>query len=74
MNTNEARALKVFGKNIGDLRRARGMTQEQLAEKSNLALPTIAAIERGTRWPRISTLQKLAKALQVSGGELLDRL
>lgn len=74
MSAKEAHDLKVFGKNIAELRRARGMTQEQLAEQSDLALPTIAAIERGKRWPRLSTLQKLAKTLRVSSGELLKDL
>ncbi|MGW4370780.1 helix-turn-helix domain-containing protein [Nocardia takedensis] len=74
MSTNEAQALSMFGKNIATIRRVRGMTQERLAEKSDLALPTIAAIERGKRWPRLSTLQKIAKALHVPSGELLNKL
>ncbi|MGV9676456.1 helix-turn-helix domain-containing protein [Nocardia sp. NPDC003482] len=74
MNIREAAALKTFGKKIAELRRARGLTQEQLAERSDLALPTIAAIERGKRWPRLMTLQKLAKALHVPTGDLFERL
>ncbi|MGQ4615188.1 helix-turn-helix domain-containing protein [Nocardia sp. R7R-8] len=74
MNAKEARALRSFGKNIAALRRASGLTQEQLAERSDLAVATIASIEQGKRWARLTTLQRLANALRVTTAELLNRL
>ena len=67
----ESKLLKTFGKRVADIRRTRGLTQEQLAEKANITPLSIAFIEQGRRWPRLSTLNKLAKCLDVSASEFL---
>lgn len=72
--SQEAKYLAVFGKRVAELRRKRGFTQEQLAEKTGLAQRTIASIEQGQRWARLSTLHKLAKGVGVSTDELLKGL
>lgn len=72
MTSKEAKYLAVFGKRVAELRHKRGLTQEQLAEKAGLAQRTIASIEQGQRWAKLSTLTKLAKALGVPRKELLD--
>ncbi|HJQ09075.1 MAG TPA: helix-turn-helix transcriptional regulator [Candidatus Saccharimonadales bacterium] len=64
-DSTEAKLLKAFGKRVADIRRTRGMTQEQLAEKANVTPLSIGFIEQGRRWPRLSTLHKLAKCLGV---------
>lgn len=46
----------------------------QLAEKAGLTPLTVGFIEQGRRWPRIVTLHKLAKSLNVSADELLKGL
>lgn len=61
----ESKYLKAFGKRFAEVRRARGLTQEQLAEMAGITPLSISFIEQGRRWPRISTLQKLAKCLKV---------
>ena len=71
MASQEGKYLAPFGKHIAVLRRKRGFTQEQLAEKAGLAQRTIASIEQGQRWAKLSTLHKLAKALGVPRNELL---
>ena len=48
------------------------MSQEDLADRSNLSLRTIQRIESGATMPRGDTLQRLAGALQVSPDELID--
>lgn len=50
------------------------MTQEQLAEKSNLDRMTIAFVEGGRRFPRLGTLQAIAGALGVSIKDLFEGL
>lgn len=53
------------GTRVRTLRRARAFTQQELHERSGVAVSTIVAIERGEAEPQIKTLKKLAKALDV---------
>ena len=53
-------------------RKARGLTQGQLATKVGLSLGYIARLEIGMHDPPLSTLAKLAKALKVPVGELVE--
>jgi transcriptional regulator with XRE-family HTH domain len=66
MPATEQKALKAFGNNVAKIRSNKSMTQEQLAERANLDRMTIAFIEGGRRFPRMSTLQSLANALKVN--------
>lgn len=54
-----------FGKLIRDLRDVRGLTQEQLAEKSGLASDTIRRAEHGSFSPSLKTVGKLARGLDL---------
>lgn len=54
------------------LREARGLTQEQLAEKAGVSRAYLARLEIGRHDPPLSTLEKLAKALKVKVGKLLE--
>ena len=54
------------------LRAERGMTQETLAKRAGLARVHIARLESGNYDPALSTVQRLAKALKVKVGELVD--
>lgn len=62
--------------NLGaNLRRARkelGMSQEQVAELSGVHATEVSRIEAGKRDPRVSTVERLAKAVQLKPGQLLD--
>ena len=53
------------GEKIRDLRIKKGMTQEELAEKTELSVRTIQRIESGEVDPRSFSLQMIAKALEV---------
>lgn len=53
------------GKIIRELRLKKGMTQEALAEKTEVSARTIQRIENGEVDPRAYTLQMIAKALDV---------
>lgn len=50
---------------VKEARLAKGLSQEALAEMSNISLRTIQRIEKGTVTPRLFTLQTLAKKLDI---------
>jgi transcriptional regulator with XRE-family HTH domain len=70
----ESKYLKAFGKRVAEVRRQRGYTQEGLAAKADITPLSIGFIEQGRRWPRIATLQKLARCLDVSIAEFFKGL
>lgn len=63
---------KVVGGNVRAVRQARGMTQEQLAEKSGFSQQYISDLERGRRNPTIVSLYELAQALKSTPIDLLQ--
>jgi transcriptional regulator with XRE-family HTH domain len=48
------------------------LAQEQLALIAGISTSTLSRIERGAYQPRLPTLRKIAQALGVRVGELLD--
>ncbi|MCF1749596.1 helix-turn-helix domain-containing protein [Mariniradius sediminis] len=54
-----------FGQRVKTLRKEKGMSQEELAEKSGLNRPYISAIEQGKRNVSLEVMEKLAEALQM---------
>lgn len=61
-----------FAENLICCRKRADLSQESLGIRASLHRTEISLLERGTRIPRIDTLVKLAGALSVSPGELLD--
>jgi transcriptional regulator with XRE-family HTH domain len=58
---------------LREIRKQRGLSQEQLAEKSGVSRITISRIESGDDYaPREATIDKLAEALEVYNVELFD--
>jgi len=49
------------------------MSQENLADASGLQRTYVSALERGRKDPRVSMIVRLADALDVRPGELLER-
>lgn len=62
----------TIGQRIKQARKNAGLTQRELAEKSGTATGTIQQYELGKRQPRTEQLQRIAAALNVSAGFLLD--
>jgi len=60
-----------IGKRLKDLRVKRGLSQYRLADLSKVPRNTIIRIEHGEVDPRISTLNRIAKALGVEVSEFL---
>jgi uncharacterized Tic20 family protein/DNA-binding XRE family transcriptional regulator len=61
---------KQLGNKIQELRKEKGMTQEDLAEKTGLSVRTIQRIESGEVDPRTYTLHQIADALGIDITEL----
>jgi len=57
--------LALVGRRIQALRKARGLSQDALAEQVDLHRNYIGYIERGERSATLTTLIKLARALEV---------
>jgi transcriptional regulator with XRE-family HTH domain len=63
--------MATVEKNLKRLRKAAGITQEQLAHKAGLSLGYTQRLEAGRHDPPVSTLRAIAKALGVPVAELL---
>jgi transcriptional regulator with XRE-family HTH domain len=63
---------KRFIMRLKQLRASRGITQEALAKKAGLSRVYLARLETGKQDPTLGTLTKLAKALKVKVGRLLE--
>jgi transcriptional regulator with XRE-family HTH domain len=61
-----------LGSNLREARKRLELTQEQVAERSGVHPTEVSRIEAGKRDPRISTLLRLAAAVQVQPGQLLE--
>jgi transcriptional regulator with XRE-family HTH domain len=64
--------VSQLGPNLREIRQKLGLTQEEVGERSGIPQGEISRIEHGERDPRVSTLVRLAKALEVSPGQLLE--
>lgn len=62
---------KTNGSKIAEIRIARGLTQQQLADRSGIYLSTLSRWECGHRSPTVANLMKIAIALDVSIEDLL---
>lgn len=66
-------SLKIkFGKRVRELRRSKGITQEQLAELVNIEPPNISKIECGMHFPQPDKIEKIASALDVEIQSLFE--
>jgi len=61
-----------LGSNLRDARKRLGLTQEAVAERSGVHATEVSRIEAGKRDPKVSTLLRLAKAVEVPPGRLLE--
>ena len=64
----------VFAANLRRIRERTGISQEELGARCGLHRTEISFLERAQREPRLSTIVKLAKALEVKPAELLKGL
>ena len=62
---------KKLGENLRKIRLAKGMTQGDLCEKIGADVSYISNVENGNKNPTLSTIERIAKALNVSIEELM---
>ena len=62
----------ILGKNVGRLRRQKGLTQEELAFEAKIDLTYMGGIERGERNPSLFVMARIADALSVPLTKLLS--
>ena len=62
---------RQIGQRIREVRTKRGMSQQDLATGADISLPHISEIELGKTQMRVSTLIRIAEALQISTDVLL---
>ena len=63
----------IVGANIRRLRKAKGLTQEQLAHEAGMAMRYVAGVERGEENPSLRYLVKIAEALGTEPAALLEK-
>jgi len=61
-----------IGLQIRELRKAKGLTQDELAGMIDRSVEGLSNLERGVSLPGIDTLERLAEALSVPLREFLD--
>jgi transcriptional regulator with XRE-family HTH domain len=66
--------VQVLGENVRRLRKAKGLSQEELALDAGMKRSYLSDLERGTRNPSVRALGRLADALAVDPRDLLQRL
>jgi len=62
--------IKKFGLRLKEIRKSKGVSQEELAFKCGFELSQIGRIERGTINTSISHVAAIANALEIAPGEL----
>jgi len=67
-------ASVAFGQRLRELRAEHGVSQDDLSRRTDVHSTAIGRLERGSREPRLSTILRLARGLNVEPGKLLDDL
>jgi len=71
---NSGSLEQSFGKVISGLRKAMGLSQEEIGFRSGYHRTYISQIERGVKSPSLRTIFSLAKALDIKPYELIKRV
>lgn len=64
--------MNTIGQNIAELRKKKGLTQEELAEKMCVTAQAVSKWERDASYPDVTALSALAKALGVSVAAIVE--
>lgn len=64
--------MAKLGANLRQARKQLGMSQEAVSERSGVHATEVSRIEAGKRDPRVSTVERLARAVKMKPGQLLE--
>jgi transcriptional regulator with XRE-family HTH domain len=62
--------LVAFGRTLRKARRDRDLSQEALADEAGLSAKHVGEIERANKDPRLTTILRLAEALELRSSDL----
>ena len=65
---------RAFGRVLREIRKKRGLSQEQLGFDSGYHRTYISLLERGMKSPSLTTIMNLAAVLKVSASGMLARI
>jgi transcriptional regulator with XRE-family HTH domain len=60
-----------FARNLRTLRAQRRLSQEALGARAGIHRTEVSLLERGQRDPRLTTIARLARALDIEAAELI---
>ena len=72
MDDQEKSYLRSFGERVRSLRKARGLSQEQLADACHLDRTYIGGIERGERNVTVLKVRLIAEALSIPVSQVFE--
>ena len=64
---------QLVGRNFARLRKAKGLTQEEVEARSGVSQQYLSSLERGRRNPTVITLYELAQVLDVTVADLVRK-
>jgi transcriptional regulator with XRE-family HTH domain len=73
VNADDDSPMAGIGTNLRAARERLGLSQEQVANRCGVHATEVSRIEGGKRDPRVSTVVRLARAVEVEPAELLRR-
>ncbi len=68
----EAETFVLIGKKIKELRQAKNLTQQALADECDMEKPNLSRIENGNTNPTVRSLWRISNALGVTLKDLTD--
>jgi len=68
------RAEKAFGQAFQSMRKAAGVSQEQVALEAGCDRTTVSLIERGLVSPKLGTIVKMCRIIDVEPSEVLRKM
>ena len=73
MPDRAAKLQRQLGQTVRAERQARTLTQQELAFEAGLSLTYVGEIERGQRMVSVDTLQRVARAFNLTAAQLLAK-
>lgn len=73
MSSKDEKILRDFGKNLKSQRIQKGFTTREFADAAEISHSTVGRLEAGLTNPTLTTLIKLAEALEIDFNSLISK-